>query len=483
MTYAEFGPFKFDGSLVETYERELCLRLRHILDRVLDKNVDGIGALARPEANIGIIQLLCILHRLDGDVRWIEEAVVTYIRTLDWVLRNSTDICWRFEWESPISEDPIFKDLFSEQHETSLEISTLLSTYRAAVGDCAAYRQTHELMRLRVEAVKKIAGKSPVVLRNPVETDIPPLPDNYPSSCCVRDVIPAWPSQSLKYRERVGGGLLYTVTEQLGGFAWLAYVRRKILSNPEFAAGGDKDPEKAGDWVFGMGFADNLVGIEFYNRLLGTDGSAEKLLSGVFGASVFQDRIMGWTGRIGDLDSVFTALLVGDSKHLRTWARLVEDRIGRTPKGVRSFWASIKAYIDSDRSSSLSPPTIKTKVYQGMFLAFSGLLHRDAARVKEGIRIVLDNYCRSDFWSQWSNTAAIDLCIPAIALQRAALRDGIALDIPDDEKNDRELVLAPDPTVLALDYCPFAGTDLVLEKQELPWLALFLGRRVVPESQ
>ncbi len=120
MTYAEFGPFKFDGSLVETYERELCLRLRHILDRVLDKNVDGIGALARPEANIGIIQLLCILHRLDGDVRWIEEAVVTYIRTLDWVLRNSTDICWRFEWESPISEDPIFKDLFSEQHQTSL---------------------------------------------------------------------------------------------------------------------------------------------------------------------------------------------------------------------------------------------------------------------------------------------------------------------------------------------------------------------------
>ena len=253
-------------------------------------------------------------------------------------------------------------------------------------------------------------------------------------------------------------------------------MRRKILSDPRFAAGGEKDPEKGDDWVFGADFAGKLVGIEFYDRLFGTEGSAEKLLSGVLGASVVQQRIKSWTGRIGYLDSVFTPLLVGDSTHLRTWARLLQDRVPRGPKAARPVWASMKAYIDSDHSATLSAPTIKAKVYQGVFLAFSGLLARDAPKVNEGIRIVLDNYCRSDMWSQWSNDSAIDLCIPAIALQRAAIRHEIVVDIPEDKKNDRELVLAPDPRKPSLDYYPFPGIESVLTDSELPWPAFFLGK-------
>ena len=129
------GPSLFDGSMVEVYDRELTARLRQILHRVLDRKARGQGALARPEANIGIVKMLCILHQLEGGTRWIEEAATTYIRTLDWALRNSADVCWRFEWLSPVHGDPLFDDVFDTLYDTAVETSTLLSTYRAAVGD------------------------------------------------------------------------------------------------------------------------------------------------------------------------------------------------------------------------------------------------------------------------------------------------------------------------------------------------------------
>ena len=208
MSCWQASPSLFDGSLVEAYDRELCLRLKQIRDRVLVGKAAGNGALARPEANIGVVQLLCILHKLDGDARWIEEAVVAYVRTLDWVLRNSADVSWRFQWLSPIRQDPLFDDLFNDKFTTSPEGSTLITTYRAAFGDSSEFGPLYRLVRERVESVHHLVGNPPVVLSKPVEPEISALPDAFPSSPYLTPAVPPWPSKSKKYRERVAGRLL-----------------------------------------------------------------------------------------------------------------------------------------------------------------------------------------------------------------------------------------------------------------------------------
>jgi hypothetical protein len=68
--------------------------------------------------------------------------------------------------------------------------------------------------------------------------------------------------------------------------------------------------------------------------------------------------------------------------------------------------------------------------------------------------------------------------MPAVAIQRAALRAGLRPEIPKARPNDPDLVLAPDPQSADLPWSSYPGIDLLFSQDTLAWPSLLVNQPV-----
>ncbi|MFA6242185.1 MAG: hypothetical protein WC655_14725 [Candidatus Hydrogenedentales bacterium] len=469
-----------DGSRVAEYDEALTLRLKSILQLALERKATGRGCVTRPEADIGLIGLMCILHHLEPKAGWARKAAITYVHVLDYILRHVGDVCWRFDWLHPVHEDPLVVPKGKGADATSAEVSNLLSLFRDSADDLEEYALVRAELLLRYADAEILVGTPPQLrfygddVRG---TTLPPLSATFPAPYWNHEKVQPWPEKSKVFRERVANALLHTLSDVFGTSAWVAYIRREVLSNSDFAPGAQYDPMVRDTYSVLSGivtFPLKLLGVEFYDRIFRAPDSAQSLLAACMGLSRIQSAVTTWTNRTSGFDSCFAPLMAGDRAQLQLWSDRLTG-IRTKPKEAYCLTKLFEAYIkNAGAPIDQFMAGVKGKAYEALASCIDGLINQDMDQIDKGVKGVLQNYART-IWLMWGEDKSIDLCIPAIAIQREALRRGLDIAISKAKNNDEELVRLPDPAEPHLSFCAYPGVDLVCLHDGLAWPSLFLG--------
>ena len=190
-----------DGSAVPILKARLAEQIKNVLQTAKERKKQGVGVMARPEADIGLLPLYQVLHRLEPDQGWLEKALVTLAHTLHHALSQAQNVFWGFA-----SPGQNWRFIF----ETSK---------KSLVEDCQSSFQIQskpELAKLLplVQGYQAMAesfgGRS--FSKELASTGVKPLPDGLqPSEWNNSKDISKWPVADKKQKEKLGRVLLSTM--------------------------------------------------------------------------------------------------------------------------------------------------------------------------------------------------------------------------------------------------------------------------------
>lgn len=489
---------RLDGSAVPRLRRALADRHRTVLAGAVDAKQRGRGALARPEADAGLMELLSVLHVLEPQGLWLDRAMLTYAWSLDDALRSPHGVHWGREWLRPAEtsaslklsmldwlrygNDPPFGADFGKRAPLGPEPLWQAEVWTAGNARRMSndWRQhVYSALATRLEAARaRVEGRTSGTLPDPIPGHLgEPLWRNVRPS--------AMPQRGSAALRKWGEGVARTAVEGLGvGHLILNWGGLWLGAEP---AAGERlqlpiTRSHAAVNHLVLGGAAERLGLSLLDRALG--GPAGELLRALRGLGRWMWHDLAWQQRWrgdvqwGSWDAVLAPLCVNDRPVLRAWAECA--RASR-PAFDAARWACVAhtvAWVDGQSEGPLKIPKTAGKFETSFMTAVQGLLDRNPAKVDEGVAGVLRYYPRTE-WTYFEPRTFARPCIPAVALQREALRIGLSIRIADEPPNDPELVSAALPPDAALPWVVWPGVELIANADApLEWLTLLLGERV-----
>ena len=502
--HPDFQKVTLDGSALEYCWYELARRLKGILSRAIEAKRTGIGVFARPEADPALMKLLAVLHHVEPDAGWLDAAMLTYAWSLDDALRRAPEVWWGHDWldvleksyplrwsmvnalldPNPLPSPEVTRVQFIHAMEGRHEPEVL---FKLPESSAPRRRRIYDEVIARLNFARgfmmrpdKSYPKVKPVALGPVAAELgQPLWRNLNA--------PPMPEPAVAYLRRFGHVVMRTLSMTMDGAAQLLTLSGCYLGTLELPGSWGDEIERPHTRYFcgtqSLGtWHKYLLGPSVLDRLFGA--APESLLNACFATSRITLHEVAWTdepGRlhVGKWDTALLSVLVDDRAALKVWSQRVPETYAGFPPGTRACCELLRCWIESKPPPDGSKlPKSLDKVESAFASAVLGLMAGDAPKVSEGVRTMLANYRRIDYrdvWGQWFS----DLCLQAVALQRAALRAGLAVEVPEERPNDPQLVRLPDCGRGELPWSPFPGVDLLGNTaQPLQWPTLLLNRQV-----
>jgi len=423
--------------------------------------------MARPEADIGLLPLYQVLHRLEPDQGWLEKALVTLAHTLHHALSQAQNVFWGFA-----SPGQNWRFIF----ETSK---------KSLVEDCQSSFQIQskpELAKLLplvqgyLAMAESFGGRS--FSKELASTGVKPLPDGLqPSEWNNSKDISKWPVADKKQKEKLGRVLLSTMD------SWQHNAWSVLDYGPKILAGEWRPHGTTTDWLHSVTTFDRVSAkfaeVSYLDRVFG--GLAEDFLSALLGYSQYEHCQERWTDHVGYFNAhVPNALATNDQEHLQNWALIVQRNKLPLSAGIGQMLLRIILKCDDIKVSPLGKSG--TSYFKADYLATQGLLEKKPALIEEGIAGMLASYHKTDY-AVWQGQWLSEICVPAVAIQRAAIRAGMKIKIPAERPNDPELVRLPDPTKARLPFCLYPGIETILTHKNLAWPALLIDEPITTVTE
>ena len=489
---------RLDGSAVPRLRGALADRHRAVLAGAVDAKQRRQGVLARPEADAGLMELLSVLHVLEPHGLWLDRAMLTYAWSLDDALRSPGGVHWGRDWLRPAetsaslrlsmldwlrygNDPPFGADLGkrSPLDPEPLWQAEVLTAGKAQRMPNDWRQQVYSALATRLEAARaRVEGRTPA-----------PLPDAIPAQLgepLWRNVRPPpMPQRGSASLRKWGDAIAATAIHGLGVGHGIVN-RAGVWLGAEPAAGErlqlPTTRSHAAVNHLVLGGAAARLGLSLLDRTLGAPAVEVLRALRALGRWMWHDLVwqQRWRGSVqwGSWDVVLAPLCVNDRPVLRAWANFAGADRAAFGAAKGACVAATLAWVEGRTAGPLKVPRTAGKFEASYVTAVQGLLDRDAAKVDEGVAGVLRYYPRTE-WNYFEPRTFPHPCIPAVALQREALRIGLSIRVADDPPNDPELVTAPLPPDAALPWVVWPGAELVANADApLEWPTLLLGEHV-----
>lgn len=458
-----------DGRYVGAYRKTMCRHLKQILNRAITEKKSGKGLFTRPEVDPGLFYLLQALEELEPGVGWRHKAIVTAVHSIDIAIKMKD------KWWWPRYEEAIRKHQFGMTSGGFDLCYEWLDQYlhKTCVESAAIRFQLSEQIAKRYLRAKKAVWE-------PV--DIPPLPANFPEPLWKNDHVSELPQRGNeginKYGRLIAIKILSIFEKPIWEIHYGAMYLGDFSRQEKPKAWGDLTQAFLGNSVVGCNDFHLFSGIPILQRSFG--GSPDSVLESVATFSGIMNHYMNWENAPESFYVMMGALLVNDQKTLNHWAKRITTNAGS--RNYSKFFKSMNNMLyrlvtDPDDTSIPACSTVPGKFWSAHQQAFIGLLTRDTRLFNESIDVMLRQWLKVDDYI-WSGSIKFYCSIPAIALQRTALRLGMQINIPAHLCNDPELVLAKDPEKANSVWAVFPGADLVANEADLFWPSLYLNEKV-----
>jgi hypothetical protein len=452
-----------DGSAIPLLKTRLAERIKKVLATAKERKRLGVGVMARPEADAGLLPLFQVLHRLEPEQRWLEKALVTLVHTLNHALLNAEKVWWgftspRINWRYHF-ETTKYNSLIAEcENSEQIKNNPALAKYLALAREYLLIAET--LAGRSFSKDLTVAGCKPLSAES-----FAPEWDNSSQNL-------AWPVASKQKKEKIGQVVFSTFSNLPdNAFGTLEYGSQ-ILN-------GERRPQGTEtNWLHSVNTFDRVsakfVEVSYLDRVFG--GSAEDFLSALLGYSRYEYYQEIWTNHISyGCCHVPTALAVNDQSHLVGWANMIKRDPSLNKFGYVQML--VKLFLNDGQEKIKSVLKSDSAYTKADYLAVKGLLEQKTELVEEGISGMLANYHKINY-AVWQGNWLSEICVPAVAIQRAAIRAGMKINIPTERPNDPELILLPDPTEARLPYCLYPGIETLLSHKNLAWPALLLDEPI-----
>jgi hypothetical protein len=363
------------------------------------------------------------------------------------------------KWFNPIAPEP-----------PTLDVSPAVRARRQRLYDEVG-RRVFEMTRF----LSRPDGSFPPV--TPVELE--PIPRELGTPLWRNTQVPPVPRSGTAYLSRFGSALMRTTESYLKSSRVIYKYAGPLLGREPLPCPAEKQGVRAATRFFSSLSQlqdSDVIGVDVFDRVFG--GNADALLQAILGATRLAHHDLRWGGNLTSYwDIVAAGLLVNDEEFLRLWAKLVPTYWKHYARASRDGCRLAKQWIESPiPDPNLLMPKIKPG-FQGAFVtAMVGLIRRDVGLVNAGVTELLAWHSKREY-GYW-RTQFVEHCMPAMAIQRAAIRVGLRSAIPRERPNDPELVVAPDPQTSALPWSPHPGVDLILSHNALAWPTLYVNQPV-----
>ncbi len=448
-----------DGSTTSILKARLAVRIKKVLATAKERKLNGIGVMARPEADIGLLPLYQVLHRLEPDRGWLEKALVTLAHTLFDCLSNPQEIWWGETWKylgEPCGNVPppnLLEECESQRSgsEIILKLAPLVRQYLQLANEISERSFENGLALQSIPALPEISIEP--------EWKNPRFP-------------PKWPNKEKAKQAKLGRVLTVTMRSWWRE-AWYVYHY-----GPKILAGEVRPHGTQTDWLHSVTTFDRVSAkfaeASYLDRVFG--GSAKDFLSALLGYSRYEHSQEIWSDRVAYFNAhVPNALATNDQAHLQNWALTVQRSKLPLSAGIGQMLLRIILQRDDINISPLGKSG--SSYFKAEYLATQGLLERELGRIEEGLAGMLASYYKTNY-AVWKGNWLSEICVPAVAIQRAAIRSGMKIKIPAERPNDSELAQLPDPAEARLPFCLYPGIETILSRRKLAWPALLLDEPI-----
>ena len=454
-----------DGAAAPLLKPRLAERIKKVLETAKTWKQMGIGVMARPEADLGLLQLFQVLERLEPGRGWLEKAIITATHTLHHCLSQPQHVSWGLSWRYYLGHKK------SEMEPSSLDPSLLQDAEALFSPSRSVAITLLPLLRQYLDATDVLVGKS--FEKNIPSLVIPPLPTGLPEPEWRNlEDLSRWPVAGKAAKMKLGR-VLTTTMASWAGDAWTILKWGESILQGEPQTHGTPKAQFLALITFDNVSA-KFAEVAYLDRVFG--GSAEGFIKALYGYSRFQHYQEIWDERVHYFHAhVPTALAVNDFNHLQHWAgQMLKEKM---PQGGQTIRLYLKIIL-KDSDVKISPlPKGSNSYFGAECLALQGLLDGQPDMINEGITGMLAGYAKTNH-PVWAGKWLSEICIPAIAIQRAAIRSGIKIIIPQEKPNDPELVHLPDPIEPALLYCLYPGIEMLLSHENLEWPTLLINEPI-----
>lgn len=439
-------------------KERLAERIKRVLQSAKERKRQGIGVMARPEADVGLLPLYQVLHRLEPDCGWLEKALVTLAHTLHDALSQAQNIWWGEDWQH-----------LGKKLSDASPLSLVEDCEAQVQSAGAAAAQLLPIVRGYLQNVENISNRS--FSKDLASLNVAPLPSGTtaPEWSNPRDM-PNWPFNEKKRKEKLGTVLMRTLLFwNHDALDMLNYGQQVLATNDRNSSTEHFLRVISLDRVSAK-FAE----VAYLDRIFGA--SAEDYLNALLGYSRFEHCQEIWSGRVAYFYAhVPTALAADDQEHLTNWAAIAQRESMPLGAGVGQMLLRMILQRDDIKISPLRKSD--STYFRSEYVATQGLLEKKAELIEEGVCGMLMNYHKTNY-PVWRGNWLSEICVPAVAIQRAAIRSGMTIKIPAERPNDQELVQLPDSKEASLPFCLYPGIETVLAHRNLAWPSLLLDEPI-----
>lgn len=449
-----------------TYKKNLSIRLKEILKHAIQEKEKGAGLFARPEVDAGLFCLLNALERLEPGIGWQYSAIITATHSIDTALMMNDKWWW-----------PRYEEVIREYNFGSPDGGFGLNF---GLVDHYIEKQFRDHVWKRLKLSETLSRRYTVKKNVKWESvDIQPLPIKFPKPLWINKSVPAFPQKNKAAVEKYGRLIAETIERIFEKSIWDSHYVPMYLG--DFTE-QDK-PEAWGDLT--NNFITNSIGVErdFYHfagipilqRLF--DGTATAVLEAINTYIGVLKHYTEWHNEPYSFEIAMGGLLVNNQIFLNDWVRRIKNySFHRNPQ--KTFNCLLLRFLNSPTDSSVPYVNpLKGKYLHAYQQAVIGLMSRNRVLLDESVLEMLNQWPKVQD-GIWVGYEKYNYCIPAMAIQRTALRLGMEINIPNVSGNDPDIVLAEDPKRPFTPYCTMPGADLVADRATIQWPSLFLNEPV-----
>ncbi len=500
-----------DGREVETFHALCASRWRAWIDSAIEAKTSGKGILARPEVDVGLIELCLHLDTVDPDGDWKRNAYITLIWTIDDALRAGGDWTWaQYDSLLPYVEDPL-RELVSMGERPIPEnaknakkhplLRALVNTGTKITGEWAAHKLARqegidrdlicrvdqqpiidafeghrpEVVRaamLRVATANRLTYELGGSTKNWKSPEIEPLPDDFPKPLWRNLNVPQIPLKSRAARWEVGWEVhlrsrdVFSAASTVNVYTYaLGASAEQAQFDPKNSATDYTDTSQMFNrWLRWPRAMEEFASLELF-----FDESPTRYLASNLAHARIRCQFNQWDEHF----YAFDALTVADKELRSEWVR----QYLAMPIDFRSaFFDPVLQLLSGEPlDKERKVPKSDARFYHESFAVQKAIHQDNVTAFNEHLPAMMAAYRRLG-----NRQFTKELCLAAIALQREALRRGMKIDIPQDWPNHPPTVEAPDPVEPDTHWSPWAGVQLLVDNptEPLAWPTMLLNRRV-----
>lgn len=500
-----------DGREVGTFHNLCRQHWRGFVEKAVEAKQKGTGILARPESDVGLLNLCLSLDRVDPDGGWKRKAYATLIRTIDDALRAGGAWTWsQYECILPRSEDPL-RDLVAmgrnpvpadaKGAKDRPALRALLNMATKVTGAYAAAkikrsegidaeiisRLDHTPIQeafaedgpdvvhaaeLRIAAADRQTEALGGSTNNWQGPDLPPLPKNFPPPLWRNENVPRLPLKSRAARWEVGWEIRCSIGNVFDSSRQASMITFALGASPEVSNFDDKGVHRDftdSRWIYAPrpSWYDAMTEVAALELFL--DGSPDRYLANVL---TNQRIIMQYSHWSEDFHS-FDVFSVGDERAREYWMKGFRTH----PSKWRAAWLdqTYEILADEHLEDAKTFPKTDARFYHEAFRAFEAIRDRNTTAFDEILPKFLAAYRKLRH-----RRFTKELALWPIAFQREALRRGMDIKVPEDWPNHAPTVRAPEPPEPDTSWSIWPGLKLVVNNPDEPlaWPTLLLNRKI-----